>query len=783
MRTTRTRYRGAVLVVTLLTVSWLAAPVAAAPLNPVDAVDDNYTTAEDTPLEVAAPGILANDTEANGRTLTVLDTCCGPNHGTLDWRPDGAFRYVPDANFHGTDGFRYLIGNGMDEDDATVIITVTAVNDPPVAVDDAYTLDEDTPLSIVGPGILGNDTDIEGDPLQWALIVASPTHGDLVAAAANGSFTYVPDPDFNGTDEFRYRASDGTDLSNVGVVTLTVNPLNDAPVAVDDEYSVAEDGVLTVDEPGHIGNDTDVDGDMLIWWTVPVWPTHGTLVPYPGAAGVIFEYTPHPDFHGVDEFTYTAWDGALESNVATVTINVRSVNDPPVAHPDAYSVDEDQLLTVPVPGILGNDTDVEGDPLTAVLDVAPSDGTLALRPNGSFAYEPDPNFHGTDSFGYHANDGRDDSAVVRVTITVDPVNDRPVAMPDSYRVIEDGTLTVAAPGLLDNDYDVDGDTLRAIQRSDPSHGAVTAFNSDGSFTYEPDAGYVGPDSFRYRVRDGALNSNTVVVSIEVLPGNEAPTAVADEYEVAKNGELVIAAPGVLGNDTDPDGDTLKAVLDTAPIHGTLALNADGSFKYTPDAGYVGVDGFRYHANDGLLDSNIVRVVIHVKYACNGQIATIVGTSGDDTLTGTAGDDIIAGLKGKDTIHGLGGNDLICGGGSGDTIFGDAGNDRIFGGGGNDVIEGGPGNDRIEGWAGKDRLFGNDGNDFLKGEGKNDLLKGGAGDDTLHGGKGYDRLFGNRHNDLLLANDGMADKLNGGRGSDTARVDSGLDIWTSIETIL
>jgi VCBS repeat-containing protein len=174
--------------------------------------------------------------------------------------------------------------------------------------------------------------------------------------------------------------------------------------------------------------------------------------------------------------------------VATVTITISSVNDAPVAANDSYTTPEDSILTVSAPGVLANDSDVEGDPLSAVLVSSPTHGTLSLNGDGSFSYTPATNYNGADSFTYKANDGTADSGTATVTITITAVNDAPVAVADSYNVNEDVTLTVAVPGVLGNDSDADGDALNAVLVSGPTHGVLT-LNTNGSFTYVPDANY------------------------------------------------------------------------------------------------------------------------------------------------------------------------------------------------------------------------------------------------------------------------------------------------------
>src|SRR5439155_1289259 len=369
----------------------------------------------------------------------------------------------------------------------------------------------------------------------------------------------------NGPDSFTYKANDGLADSGVATVAIRVHAVNNAPAAVDDNYTLDEDTTLIVSAPGVLSNDSDSDGDLLSAVLVS-GPSHGTLIL--NAYGS-FRYSPTANYNGPDSFTYQASDGATNSGVVTVTLTVNPVNDNTVAADDTYSTPEDTTLTVIAPGVLANDGDVDGDPLTAILISGPAHGTLTLNSDGSFTYTPALNYNGPDSFTYKANDGQADSAPVTVSITVTAVNDAPVAVNDSYTTAEDTTLNVAAPGVLANDGDVDGDPLTAILISGPTHGTLT-LNSDGSFTYTPAPNY-----------DGTADSGVATVTITVTAVNDAPVAVNDAYAVSEDTTLTVNVPGVLGNDTDIDGDALTAVLVSGPSHGTLTLNPDGSVSYNP----------------------------------------------------------------------------------------------------------------------------------------------------------------------------------------------------------
>jgi VCBS repeat-containing protein len=220
----------------------------------------------------------------------------------------------------------------------------------------------------------------------------------------------------------------------------------------------------------------------------------------------------------VRTFTYRASDGTAFSNTVTVTINV---NGAPIAGNNSYTTAEDTPLTVAAPGVLANDTDPEGQPLTAVNATQPAHGSVSLNTSGGFTYTPVNNYAGPDSFTYQANDTLRLSAPATVSLTVTPVNDAPVAQNDTYVTGPGQTLTVAiAQGVLTNDSDAENSPLTLTQLSSTLNGLLT-LAADGSFVYVPDTGFTGPDSFTYRVSDGTLNSTTATVTVQVKqPGDD-----------------------------------------------------------------------------------------------------------------------------------------------------------------------------------------------------------------------------------------------------------------------
>ena len=322
---------------------------------------------------------------------------------------------------HTTYYWKIVAKNSCGDSSGPVWSFTTLKYNPPVANNDVYSTDEDTPLNVSAPGVLGNDTDADGDSLT-ALLFSYPSNGTLTLNS-DGSFTYTPNTNFNGTDSFTYKASDSRDQSNTATVTINVSPLNDQPVANNQDVSTDEDAAKEITLSG-----SDIDSQNLNF-SISKTPCRGTLSTITGKActpngngstcTAKVVYTPYANYNGSDNFTFKVNDGSLESQ-ATVIITVNAVNDAPVAVNDFYNVDEDGVLAVSIPGVLGNDTDLENNSLTAFLVSGPSHGTLNFNTNGSFTYTPTPNYVGEDSFAYKASDGLSESNIATVTITVLP---------------------------------------------------------------------------------------------------------------------------------------------------------------------------------------------------------------------------------------------------------------------------------------------------------------------------------------------------------------------------
>ncbi len=597
------------------------------------AASDAYGAAEDAELVIAASdGVLTNDTDVDGDVLvaTLLEA---PRWGEVDLSAGGGFTFTPARDSSGVVTFTYSASDGALSDTATVTLTVAPQPDAPVAFADAFLTDEDVVLTVdASGGVLSNDMDVDGDVLVATLLEA-PRWGE-VDLSADGGFTFTPARDSSGVVTFTYAASDGA-LSDTATVTLTITPQLDAPVALADRYTLEEDAALTIAPSGGVlANDTDADGDALVAALVesPRWGE----VDLSADGG--FTFTPARDSSGVVTFTYAASDGAL-SDTATVTLTVAPQPDSPVALVDTLDAVQGIAFALPVAGVLSNDTDADGDPLTAQLVSDVSNGSLDFSPDGSLVYTSDTRFIGDDAFVYRATDGTLFSEEVEVVIRVaaNP-NLALLALDDAYAIGEDSTLTVAAPGILANDADGNGDALSAtlVAPPDPLAGTVT-LATDGGFVFVPSADFFGEASFVYRASDASGVSDTARVVLTVRPTDDAPRAVADTLEAAEDTPLVVAAPGVLGNDVDPEGRPLTAQLARAARFGSATVDADGGVRYEPLADFAGVDTFAYVASDGALTSDTTLVFVNVGARPDAPTAQTVAfeVAEDDTLDAAA----------------------------------------------------------------------------------------------------------------------------------------------------
>ncbi len=578
-------------------------------------VSINVTAANDAPVAIAQSVTTAEDTakavtmaatDADGNALTYSVTAA-PTHGTLSGTAPN-LTYTPTANYNGNDSFSFKANDGtVDSAAATVAITISAVNDAPLASAQSVATTEDTAKGIT---LAGSDAD--GDALTY-LIVTAPTHGALGGSAPN--VTYTPTANYNGSDSFSFKANDGTVDSAVATVSIAVAAANDAPIAIAQNVTTTEDTAKAIPLAA-----TDVDGNALTY-SVTAAPAHGTL----SGTAPNLTYTPTANYNGGDSFAFKANDGTVDSPSATVSITVSAVNDVPLASAQSVATDKNVASAVTLAG-----SDADSDPLTFVVVTQPTKGTLSGTAP-SLVYTPNFNVTGNDSFTFKANDGTADSAAATIAINIAAgPNTAPVADTQSIAATEDVSKSITLTAT-----DVDGDALAYTVTTGPAHGTLTG--TAPNLTYTPTTNYNGSDTFWFRANDGLSNSALAVVSLAVNAVNDAPLATSQSITALEDTAKAVTLAG-----SDVDGDALTYTVTVAPAHGTLS-GSGANLTYLPATNYNGADSFSFKANDGTVDSAVATVAINVTAANDAPLAiaqsatTTEDTAKAVTLGGTDAD--------------------------------------------------------------------------------------------------------------------------------------------------
>ena len=549
------------------------------------------------------------------------------NQSNFNELPQGRAFLALSSNSHTISGLEplqryYLLVTGVDGSGESAFSSEVRmepsnglINTIPNAINDFATDDEDTQIT---GNLIVNDVDAEQNVLTVSEVpVREPFFGEI-SLSQDGSFTYTPQANFFGEDSFIYEIQDGYGGFSQGVASLTINPVNDAPEAVDDNYSGAENQLLQISGLGVLSNDSDVDSNDLTVDIIPVIaPRNGdlTLIATGG-----FSYQPNSNFIGVDSFVYRVLDPEGASDQATVFINIGGANSPPIANNDFYNTPQNTTLTVDgtnLQGILANDNDPDGDEfslVTALIDTV-KNGTLTIEATGLFTYVPNNNFSGEDNFTYEIEDVHGASAQAVVTITVTDGNSPPIANDDNATVNEDNIVLI---DVLANDTDADGDALEIIDWQVNNAQVNLSF---GQLEYIPNENFNGVDTFIYTIYDGNAHTAQATVTINVNPVNDLPVAVDDSVNVNSGGQVNI---DVLANDTDIDGDTLSVVNASTNV-GSVIIESDNTLTFTaPVAGATAT--ITYQISDGNGGSDTAMVVVSI------MVVNLPPTATDDTYT-------------------------------------------------------------------------------------------------------------------------------------------------------
>gem|GEM_PF-1268054 len=569
-----------------------------------------------------------NIKNTNNLNLTIFDATGNPNLTCIQ-----------------TDDVTFMNTNFSAFKDATASYSANCA--VPLAVDDIATINEDATVyfSVVANDNFGSD----GASSTDITVATNPTNG-TASVNDNGTannptddyITYTPNANFNGTDVFTYTIMDATGDASTATVNVTINAVNDLPLAVNDNANVNEDASASINVL--INDDFGGDGANVGSITIAINATNGIAsVDDNGTPNNPIDdkinYTPTADYNGLDAFTYSITDADGDVSSATVNVTVIDVNDAATATNDSYNTPFNTTLNGTTVTVNDNANDF-GQTLTVnttpVVNVA--FGTLFLNANGTFSYAPNNGYVGNDSFTYTVCDNGTAQSCVNAVVTITVSSSTlPTATNDNANVTEDVSATIS---VLTNDvFGADGAGLAAITiATQPSNGFATVddngtptLQTDDKINYSPNADYDLTDSFTYTITDATGDASTATVNITIIPVNDAPVAIDNTSNTTQNTPITF---NVTSNDTDVDGTIDASTVDFDNVtagaqttfndaSGTFTVNGSGDVTYTPAFNFTGTASASYSVNDnGGATSNIASISITVS-----QSAPVVNIGG------------------------------------------------------------------------------------------------------------------------------------------------------------
>ncbi|MGR5254539.1 cadherin-like domain-containing protein, partial [Vibrio astriarenae] len=585
-----------------------------------------YSVNEDGEITLSQEQLLSQASDVEGDDLTASNLSVDGN-AEVTVNDDGSFTITPDADWNGDIDISFDISDGANVVQATADLTVNPVNDLPQPQDQAFTVEEDGTLTFTDADLLAGATDIEGDDLSVEGISYTGTDG-ILSDNGDGTYSFAPNDNFNGDVEFTFDVSDGTDTVTANV-DVSVTPVDDAPVSGDLAYSVNEDGEITLSQEQLLSQASDVEGDDLTASNLSVDGNAEVTVNDDGS----FTITPDADWNGDIDISFDISDGA---NVvqATADLTVNPVNDLPQPQDQAFTVEEDGILTFTDADLLAGATDIEGDDLTVEgISYTGTDGILSDNGDGTYSFAPNDNFNGDVEFTFDVSDGTD-TVTANVDVSVTPVDDAPVSGDLAYSVNEDGEITLSQEQLLSQASDVEGDDLTASNLSVDGNAEVTV-NDDGSFTITPDADWNGDIDISFDISDGA-NVVQATADLTVNPVNDLPQPQDQAFTVEEDGTLTFTDADLLAGATDIEGDDLSVEgISYTGTDGILSDNGDGTYSFAPNDNFNGDVEFIFDVSDGTdtVTANVDVSVTPVDDApVSGDLAYSVNEDGEITLS-------------------------------------------------------------------------------------------------------------------------------------------------------
>jgi hypothetical protein len=570
-------------------------------------VGERLAAVEDAVMVIDPARLLANDQDVDGGTLTIV-AVSGAIGGTVELLPDGTIQFTPDADYTGTAQFTYTVDDGQGGiSTATAVLAIGAVNDAPLTQGETLAGTEDTAQVLLAADLLANDSDIEGNGLSITDVQALA--GGTAVLQPDGNILFTPNPDFFGSAQVRYLVSDGG-TSSWAVATIQVAGTADAPIASNETLGLVEDTNAVIAAAALLGNDIDVDGEVLKIVGI-VGATGGTAT-LTANGDIFFEPTANLNGAGAGSITYIVEDPTGLQSTATATLDIASVNDAPVVTGEILGTvyHGTGSLVIPAANLLANDSDVDGDVLSIGAVGAAVGGAVAIAPDGSVVFTPDAAFNGQASFTYTVEDGNGGQQTVSVEFPI-ATNLAPTATDDVLAdSLEDGVRIISFAELLGNDSDPEGMAIEIVGVQAVEGATVELV--DGGIKVTPLENYSGPVRFNYLLQDELGAQNVAQASFTLTAVNDAPITGDETIAATEDTKLVMTFDQLLKNDVDVEGDSLTITGVAGATHGSVKIDTVAeTVTFTLDQNYHGDAGFTYTVSDGKGGTTEAKVTLDV----------------------------------------------------------------------------------------------------------------------------------------------------------------------------
>ncbi|WP_040395410.1 Ig-like domain-containing protein, partial [Catenovulum agarivorans] len=537
-------------------------------------------------------------------------------NGSVTLTAEGEVTYTPASNFAGLDSFLFELADEFNATStATIEFNVLAVNDIPIATADTFSVNSgQTSFQIPYSELLNNDNDPDGDIITVAQTSIQDVENAEIQSTSD-SLNFTVSRDFIGQVRFSYQATDGTALSNRVNVVVNVGDIAQSVRAINDSYQLDEDLTLTE----NLTTNDSINASLPFELSIITDPIHGSLILDQSGQ---FTYQPTADFNGSDSFDYQIAQADITAQ-ATVTITVNPINDIPRLQADNYSMDKGELLSVLAPGVLANDSEVDGESLTVTLITPPTQGSVTLNSDGGFSYQANDVFVGNISFIYAATDTAGTSAQQTVSINVKDINLPPIVSNGNFVTIEEQSISISLANLA---QDPEGDSLTYVIETDAQNGQTSIEAS--ILKYQPATNFFGSDQIIFSVSDGVNDKVHGQIDLSISAVNDVPVFTQTSFEVDEDSNKEIILADFV---QDAEQDSVSYLIQQAPQFGQASI-LNGTLSYTPNLNFSGLDTVTLTLTDSQGGSSQVTIQFAVAIENDPPEFNVETWTGDEDVT-------------------------------------------------------------------------------------------------------------------------------------------------------